>query len=243
MRCANCHQTLPAGQTVCSICEPEIKALPAISWEEDTPASPPEDRGHFECPACHRHFEDCVQIRNPQWRWWKPEPQLLHDACPHCKTMLQWEPIPPTSALQHRLSVVFGSCAVVSMSAYLFLGYEAFFGSPPKGWEPQLMSGVIVLLPWLSVFTGANREQTMPREQGHYRLKPSGEPLWQALLWIAGVFGTSALLIRAAPSPWVTAIFWGLLGIACAALVALVFLNLRQRRQAKARAAQMSTAP
>ena len=242
MFCANCNRLLPYGQTICSICEPEIKALPAISWENDAPGTAPADQGFFECPACHKHFDDCVQIDVPPGSPWYQQ-ALLSDACPYCKTMLEWAPIPATTRIQFVLDKLLHTLQPILLITYLWVGYQALFGTPPPdGWGKALVPALI-FLPQLTIAFVPHRSLKL----GHYQLKT-----WRprrkyaialSILAVASLLGAIALLIHASPSPWVTVIFYSLLGLNAVAGSSLLVLNLRQRRQAKARAAQMPTAP
>ncbi len=72
--CANCGNTLPAPDAVCSRCEHEFD-----------PACP--DAGKHRCPHCSKRFGEPLQSWfPPDVPWYRPQTQTPQ--CPHCKAFL-----------------------------------------------------------------------------------------------------------------------------------------------------------
>ena len=234
MFCAHCQRLLPAGQTVCSFCEGEIRALPAITWAESNyPAPPVPDQGFFACPACHKHFEQCVQLDMPSLRWQSSQPK---DACPHCRAHLQWAPIPATLALQRHLVGMAGAGSLVLLVYYIFMGPQALLGLPADSTIAKAVQIAVFISPYLIGFTMSSREDKMPRRQGRYLLRQSGISGSRTAAWTLSALTLYALVLYCTPTPWSAAMFFVLLLINAGAVTWLQLLNWRQRHQMRKRA-------
>ena len=234
MFCANCQRLLPQGQTVCSYCEGEIRALPAVTWKESSyPASPVPDMGFFTCPACNKRFDECVQIDIPSPRW---NSSRLSDACPHCKTRLQWEPLPQTLPLQRRLAVVASAGSLALLVFYAFTGAQAIFGITSDSYIAKALQITVFISPYLIGLTTASREDKMLRLQGRYRSHQEHGINMDLIAWALFTLSLYTLLLFLAPSAWVAEIFVMLLAINIGTTAWLLLLNWRQRRQMAQRA-------
>ncbi len=58
------------------------------------------DSGKFECPQCHRHFNDWHEPKITESDFWRAFTKSRTPSCPHCETQLQWQMWPRPGKLE-----------------------------------------------------------------------------------------------------------------------------------------------
>lgn len=223
MNCANCARPLLSADAVCAYCEPEIRRLPPFTFEEDAAdqAAVPDD-GDFACPACAKHFDQCLSVMVPEKARWR-QPQGYGLACPHCQTVLRWQ----TSRFPlatHRLR------GFSTAMLFVFVFFQWMIAKDATHfWFAERATAVYIGI-WLIWWIALSGTESLSPYQGvgHFVRASDPDPWHRQWWWSITVVIASLIGAYLVPSPWLPYLWLGV--VVCGITSALAAVVLRFKK-------------
>lgn len=218
MNCENCGRPLQSAGAECEYCTAEFGRSRTFIHRFDSAAR--ADEGPYVCPACHKRFEERVEVLLPASApWWRIQSNAL--GCPHCKMALRWRTqSDPSTRLHWWELVVLGAL----MGALMNLG-KAGRVAIDYWWPGQLLivgGSLFVIFAAMLTLGGfwQDLHRRSPKGDGHYAVMHVDDRLGPSLTlaWLVMVVLNSVLFFVARsllPYVWVLMAAIGIFGGVC----------------------------